>query len=54
MDRAANEALVRRRIPVLAAEHDLQLVSLRPVAPSLEDIYRHAVARTAPAHGGVR
>jgi len=50
----AAEAVVRRRIPMVAAEHDLQLVSLRPVAPSLEDIYRHAVARTIPADGGVR
>ena len=48
------EAAVRRRLPVVAAEHDLLLVSLRPVAPSLEEIYRHAVARTLPADGGVR
>ncbi len=54
VDPAATESVVRRRLPIVAAEHDLQLVSLRPVAPSLEDIYRHAVAKTAPAHGGVR
>ena len=54
IDGAAKEPVVRRRLPVVAAEHDLQLVSLRPVAPSLEDIYRHAVAKTAPAHGEVR
>ena len=50
---AAAEAAVRRRIPLAVAENGLQLVSLRPVAPSLEDIYRHAVARTLPAGGGV-
>jgi ABC-2 type transport system ATP-binding protein len=47
------EPAVRRRLPIVAAESDLQLVSLRPVAPSLEEIYRHAVARTLPASGGV-
>lgn len=47
------EPAVRRRLPIVAAENDLQLVSLRPVAPSLEEIYRHAVARTLPAAGGV-
>jgi ABC-2 type transport system ATP-binding protein len=48
------DAAVRRRIPAVAVEHDLMLVSLRAVEPSLEDIYRHAVARTAPAHGAVQ
>ena len=48
------EGAVRRRIPVVAAEAGLQLVSLRPIAPSLEDIYRRASARTADAHGAVR
>ena len=47
------EPAVRRRLPIVAAENDLQLVSLRPIAPSLEEIYRHAVARTLPATGGV-
>ena len=42
------EGAVRRRIPVVAAEAGLQLVSLRPIAPSLEDIYRRASARTSP------
>jgi ABC-2 type transport system ATP-binding protein len=50
---ASAEAAVRRRIPLVVAENGLQLVSLRPVAPSLEDIYRHAVARTLPPGGGV-
>ena len=55
-DRAtdADEADVRRRVPLAVAEHGLQLVSLRAVEPSLEDIYRHAVARTASAHGEVQ
>jgi ABC-2 type transport system ATP-binding protein len=49
-----DEADVRRRVPLAVAEHGLQLVSLRAVEPSLEDIYRHAVARTAAAHGAVQ
>jgi ABC-2 type transport system ATP-binding protein len=53
IESAAAEAAVRRRIPLVVAEGGLQLVSLRPVAPSLEDIYRHAVAKTLPAGGGV-
>jgi ABC-2 type transport system ATP-binding protein len=50
----ADEADVRRRVPLAVAERGLQLVSLRGVEPSLEDIYRHAVARTASAHGEVQ
>ena len=50
----ADEADVRRHVPLAVAEHGLQLVSLRAVEPSLEDIYRHAVARTASAHGEVQ
>ena len=50
----ASEADVRRGVPLAVAEHGLQLVSLRAVEPSLEDIYRHAVARTASAHGEVQ
>ncbi|HEX5012823.1 MAG TPA: ABC transporter ATP-binding protein [Candidatus Limnocylindrales bacterium] len=53
IDPTADEASVRRRVPLAVSEHGLQLVSLRAVEPSLEDIYRHAVARTQPAHGAV-
>jgi ABC-2 type transport system ATP-binding protein len=48
------EPAVRGRVPFVVAEHGLQLVSLVSVAPSLEDIYRHAVARTQPAGGAVQ
>ena len=44
---------VRNAILRTSLEHDLPLVSIRSVQPSLEDIYRRAVARTAPAHGAV-
>ena len=44
--RRLHEADVRRHVPLAVAEHGFQLVSLRAVEPSLEDIYRHAVART--------
>jgi len=53
IDPNADEGDVRRRVPLVVAEQGLQLVSLRAVEPSLEDIYRHAVARTQPAHGAV-
>jgi ABC-2 type transport system ATP-binding protein len=47
------ETDVRRRILAAAAQSDLDLISVRQVQPSLEEIYRRAVARTAPAHGAV-
>ncbi len=50
----AAELAVRRRLPAVAAANGLGLVGLGAVAPSLEDIYRRAAARTAPAHGAVR
>ncbi|HET9347116.1 MAG TPA: ABC transporter ATP-binding protein [Candidatus Limnocylindrales bacterium] len=50
----SDESDVRRHVPLAVAEHGFQLVSLRAVEPSLEDIYRHAVARTASAHGEVQ
>jgi ABC-2 type transport system ATP-binding protein len=53
IDPDADEADVRRRVPLVVADQGLQLVSLRAVEPSLEDIYRHAVAKTQPAHGAV-
>jgi ABC-2 type transport system ATP-binding protein len=49
----ADEAAVRRRVPLVVAEQGLQLVSLRAVEPSLEEIYRHAVARTQSPKGAV-
>jgi ABC-2 type transport system ATP-binding protein len=50
----SEELAVRRRLPEVAAANGLGLVGLGSVAPSLEDIYRRAAARTAPAHGAVR
>jgi ABC-2 type transport system ATP-binding protein len=38
-------ARVRSGVLGLVAEHGLSLTSIRPVVPSLEDIYRRAVAR---------
>jgi ABC-2 type transport system ATP-binding protein len=46
------EGQVRQAILALAATEGLGLVSLRPLVPSLEEIYRQAVARTLPAHAG--
>jgi len=46
------EGRVRQAILALAAAEGLHLVSLRPIVPSLEEIYRKAVARTLPAHAG--
>jgi ABC-2 type transport system ATP-binding protein len=44
---------VRNAIIRATLEQNLPLVSIRSLQPSLEDIYRRAVARTAPAHGAV-
>ena len=41
------EGRVRQAILVAAVEHGLRLTTLRPVVPSLDDIYRSAVVRTA-------
>jgi ABC-2 type transport system ATP-binding protein len=43
----AAEGRVRQDILVAAVEHHLRLTTLRPVVPSLDDIYRAAVVRTA-------
>ena len=48
------ETSVRQAILAIAAREGLHLVSIRAVRPSLEEIYRRAVARTAPAHGAVQ
>jgi ABC-2 type transport system ATP-binding protein len=44
---AGAEGEVRQAILVAAVEHHLRLTTLRPVVPSLDDIYRAAVVRTA-------
>ena len=44
---AAAEAGVRREVLVAAVAHDLHLTSIRPIVPSLDDIYRSAVVRRA-------
>ena len=44
---ASAEGRVRQEILVAAVEHGLRLTTLRPIVPSLEDIYRVAVVRTA-------
>ena len=41
------EARVRREVLVAAVEHDLHLTAIRPIVPSLDDIYRSAVVRRA-------
>ena len=43
----AAEGRIRQEILVAAVEHKLRLTTLRPVVPSLDDIYRAAVVRTA-------
>jgi ABC-2 type transport system ATP-binding protein len=42
---AGAESSVRQAILVAAVEHGLRLTALRPIVPSLEDIYRTAVSR---------
>jgi ABC-2 type transport system ATP-binding protein len=44
---ASAEARVRREVLVAAVEHDLHLTAIRPIVPSLDDIYRAAVVRRA-------
>jgi len=44
----ADPAVVRRAVLAVVAEHALPLRSIRPVVPSLEDIYRRAVAQPLP------
>jgi hypothetical protein len=41
------EARVRREVLVAAVEHDLHLTAIRPIVPSLDDIYRAAIIRRA-------
>ncbi|MDO8485869.1 MAG: ABC transporter ATP-binding protein [Candidatus Limnocylindrales bacterium] len=44
---AAAEAGVRQEVLVAAVEHGLHLTTLRPIVPSLDDIYRSAILRRA-------
>jgi ABC-2 type transport system ATP-binding protein len=44
---ADTEAEVRQQILVAAVEHGLHLTTIRPIVPSLDDIYRSAVVRRA-------
>jgi len=48
------EGRVRQDILVAAVEQALRLTALRPVVPSLDDIYRTAIERPAPKRPGVR
>jgi ABC-2 type transport system ATP-binding protein len=41
------EGRVRREVLVAAVEHGLHLTAIRPLVPSLDDIYRAAVSRRA-------
>jgi ABC-2 type transport system ATP-binding protein len=47
---AADETRVRRSILAAASSTGLDLTSIRPLAPSLEEIYRRAVERAAHGH----
>lgn len=44
----ADPNAVRRAVLAVVAEHSLPLSAIRPVVPSLEDIYRRAVAQPLP------
>jgi hypothetical protein len=44
---AAAEAQVRQDVLVAAVENKLRLTTLRPIVPSLDDIYRSAVVERA-------
>jgi ABC-2 type transport system ATP-binding protein len=44
---AAAEGRVRGEVLVAAVEHGLHLTAIRPIVPSLDDIYRSAVVRRA-------
>lgn len=50
LDEGADAGATRTAILAAIAEANLPLVSIRPVQPSLEDIYRKAVARPGGAH----
>ena len=46
---AAEEGSVRQAVLSAAVEHDLRLTALRPIVPSLDDIYRTALHRRGVA-----
>ena len=50
MDGGADPHAIRAAVLAAVAASDLPLTSIRPVQPSLEDIYRKAVARPGGAH----
>ncbi len=51
---ASAEGRVRQDILVAAVEHELRLTAIRPIVPSLDEIYRHAVERPIPKRTGVK
>ena len=51
---AGAEARVRQEILVAAVDQGLRLTALRPVVPSLDDIYRAAVARPIVKKSGTK
>ena len=51
---AAAEAGVRQAILATAVEHGLHLTALRPIVPSLDDIYRTAVERPLVKRTGIK
>ena len=50
----ADPLRVRQDILVAAVEHGLRLTALRPVVPSLDDIYRTAVERPTVKAPGLK
>ena len=51
---AGAEGRVRQAILVAAVDSGLRLTALRPIVPSLDDIYRTAVERPLPKRTGIR
>ncbi len=51
---ADDEGRVRQDVLVAAVEHGLRLTTIRPIIPSLDDIYRVAVERPLPKRPGRR
>jgi ABC-2 type transport system ATP-binding protein len=51
---ADQEGRVRKDILVAAVQEGLGLTAIRPIVPSLDDIYREAIARPLPKSKGVK
>jgi ABC-2 type transport system ATP-binding protein len=51
---ARDEGRVRQDVLVAAVEHGLRLTLIRPIVPSLDDIYRVAIERPLPKRPGRR